>query len=61
MASKPITVGEAIKALQALPADALLYAWAPGSYLPVHCVMTFTKDNKALMEISVPPDAALAQ
>jgi hypothetical protein len=57
-----ITVGEAIAALQKLPADAKLYAWAPGSYMPVACVVgSVHPGRRVLLEINVPQDAALAR
>lgn len=56
-----ITVRQAIEALSKLDPEAKLHAWAPGSYLPVACVMShIDRNGRALMEINVPPEAALS-
>lgn len=54
-----ITVREAVAALSLLDQDAKLYAWLPGSYLPVAGVMDFTKEGKAMLEVNVPDDSAI--
>jgi hypothetical protein len=52
-----ITVGELKAKLAGMPDEAKVFAWAPGSYMPVACAV-FSKD-RALLEINVPIGCAL--
>ena len=54
-----ITVAELRDKLASLPADSKVYAWAPGSHMPVANAFPY-KAGVVLLEINVPEDAALA-
>ena len=59
-----LTVGEVMDKLATMPRNAPMFAWAPGSYMPVASVLHYQpKDGgvRVLLEINVPDDAALAQ
>jgi hypothetical protein len=47
-----ITVKEIMAVLKNMPEDAKVYAWAPGSHMPVAGVMRH--GDKVLLEVNVP-------
>lgn len=56
-----ITVKEAIAKLLLLPSNAKIYAWAPGSYLPIAGIAGGDKEDAVLFEINIPDESAIGQ
>lgn len=52
-----ITAGELKAKLATMPDDAKVFAWAPGSYMPVACAIL--SGERLLLEINVPEGCAL--